>query len=67
MTIFNELDRARGLCPKCGADRALVFQMIQENHRLDNWEYAHKIIENCKACKAELKNLDWLCENIPER
>lgn len=69
MTIFNELDKARDLCPECDVDRNVVFGMLQEDCKSDNFQHAIKIIDNCEACKESQKakkaNLDWLCSNIP--
>ena len=64
MTVFNELDQARDICEKCGANRNLVFEMAVEEIGSDNFEIAWKILANCKACKEEYRNLLWLCENI---
>ncbi len=69
MTIFNELDRARDICPDCDIDRNAVFRSLQEDCKSDNFQHAIKIIDNCPACKesqkAKLADLDWLCSNIP--
>ena len=69
MTIFNELDQARGqdICPSpfCGADRNVVFRSLQEDCKSDNFQHAIKIIENCEACRESQKNLEWLSKNIP--
>ena len=65
MIRFNELDQARGIC-KCGVHLETLLEMLREGYDSDNWQYAVKIIKNCKECaKAVRKNLNWLCENIP--
>ena len=77
MTIFKELDRARGKdmasgsmlenCEKCGVDRTVLWGMLIAEVGSDDFEIAWKILANCKACKEAYRaNLLWLCENIPE-
>ena len=53
------------ICPDCDIDRNVVFRMLQEDCKSDNFQHAIKIIENCPACKESRKNLEWLCKNIP--
>lgn len=54
------------ICPKCGANRNELFKSLREGIESDNWQYAVKIIHNCKECaKAIEAEIDFLSKNIP--
>ena len=56
------------LCPnpRCRVDHDLIFEMLLEGYDSDNWQYAVKIIRNCKECaKAVKEHFEELCKLIP--
>jgi NMD protein affecting ribosome stability and mRNA decay len=43
--------RESNLCPKCGANRDVIKEMLADEYNTHNYWTAYWTVQNCSACK----------------